>query len=267
MNKVSRLVMVLMCAAALVALPVATSCSSVVSAVNTFTGSSSSSSSSTADSYYLGIDDNGKLALYKGTPGDGSAPVRTTDIEVADLHESVVEGLKEGIVFDSFNEALERIGDYREAAKAAADSRDAKEDAEEKAAEAAKKEAEQVEAAAEREAAAQEAAEQSAPEPVPEAQPASEPVVAAPSDERAPAGEFWGVWLDSFTDLGAAYACADQAKSQGFASEVFEVTNWDGTTYVVGAGEFATKSEAQNVLSRAFELGYSSAYLHTAARQ
>ena len=262
MNKASRLVISVLCAAALAALPFATSCSAVMSAVNSLTGPSSSSSQE-ADAYYLGIDENGFLALYKGTPGDGSDPVRTTDIAVADLHESVVEGLKEGIVFDSFNEAIERIGDYRAAAKSAADTREAEKSAEEKAADAAKNEAEKVEAAPAQPEAA-EPAEPAAQQP--ESQPA-QPAATATSDENAPAGEFWGVWLGTFPTSEEAESCAEQAKSQGFEPEVFEVTNWDGTNYVVGVGEFATKSEAQNVLSHAIELGYSSAYLHTAVHQ
>lgn len=272
MDKVSRLVMVVLCAAALLALPFSASCSSVVTAANSLTGRGEpSTSSQAADAYYLGIDGNGFLALYKGVPGDGSDPVRTTDIVASDLHESVVAGLEEGIVFDSFNDAIERIGDYREAARATEKSREAEKEAAEQAGragqvgqaatqeaeEAAKREAEQVEAAAAEQAPA-------------EAAPAEQPDPAersAASDENARAGEFWGVWLETLSDMDEAYAAADKAKADGFAAEVFEVTNWDGTVYVVGAGEFATKSEAQAVLSRAYELGYTSAYLHTAARQ
>ena len=172
----------------------------------------------------------------------------------------MVEGLKEGIVFDSFNEAIERIGDYREAARTTEKARESEEAAQAEAEKAAQREAEAA-AAAEPVPAATEAESAPAAEVAPaQSQPAA-------SDENAPAGQFWGVWLGGFNNLDDAYSYAEQAKSQGFATEVFEVTNWDGATYVVGAGEYATKSEAQAVLDRALALGHSSAYLHTAARQ
>lgn len=258
MNKASQSFAVVVCVVALLALPVLASCSSVVSAVNSLTHPASSSSSAQADEkYYLGIDQEGRVALFKGKPAEGATPVRTTDIMAGDLHESVVAGLKEGIAFDSFNEAIERIGDYREAARTTVKAREAEKAAADEAAAQAKREAEAAAAAVPPAPSAEAPAAPAAPV---QAQP-------APSDENAPAGQFWGVWLGGFQNLDDAYAYADEAKAQGFSTEVFEVTNWDGARYVVGAGEYATKSEAQAVLDRALALGHSAAYLHTAARQ
>lgn len=64
--------------------------------------------------YYLAVNNDGFVTVYKDNIGDGSDPERVTDVEAIDLDSNVAADLADGIEFESLDAANNRVKEYRD---------------------------------------------------------------------------------------------------------------------------------------------------------
>ena len=76
---------------------------------------------------------------------------------------------------------------------------------------------------------------------------------------------FYGIWIGASKDEKAAYRLADKAKEAGIDAKVFVTTDWSNLNnkkyYVITAGTYETKNDANNNLEAIKEKGYNGAYV------
>ena len=76
---------------------------------------------------------------------------------------------------------------------------------------------------------------------------------------------FYGIWIGASKDEKAAYRLADKAKEAGIDAKVFVTTDWSNLNskkyYVITAGTYETKNDANNNLEAIKEKGYNDAYV------
>ena len=214
---------------------------------------SAATTQQTSPKYYLAINTDGSVAVYKDKIGDGSNPERVTDIASAALPSDIVAQLKDGIEFDTLDEANGRVKEYR----------------------AWLSELSSTKGSADKESAAGNAT-------ATDTSRAATPADATPANQEAKPAEapdtssaqqpFWGVWIGASKDRTEAQSIADEASAKGLPSAVWYTTDWSNLNtepwFVISVGTSSTQQEAAEWRDRAQGSGYSDAYVkYSGSRQ